>query len=86
MDSTRNSSEPTPWGGGAKIRVASVTRAGSGVVATVLALVFSVVSAAAQEQGESDLAKQSQNPIGNLVSLPLQNNTSFGIGPNDATL
>jgi len=65
-------------------RVASVTRAGSGVVATVLALVFSVFSAAAQEQGESDLAKQSQNPIGNLVSLPFQNNTSFGIGPNDA--
>jgi hypothetical protein len=30
-----------------------------------------------------DLAKASQNPIGNMVSLPLQNNTSFGIGPND---
>ena len=67
-----------------KVRVASVTRARRGIVATVLALVFSLVSAAAQEEGESDLAKQSQNPIGNLVSLPFQNNTSFGIGPDDA--
>jgi hypothetical protein len=31
-----------------------------------------------------DLAKASQNPVGNLVSLPFQNNTSFGIGPDDA--
>jgi hypothetical protein len=32
----------------------------------------------------ADLAKASQNPIGNLISLPFQNNTSFGIGPDDA--
>ena len=32
----------------------------------------------------SDLAKESQNPGGNLVSLPFQNTTSFGIGPDDA--
>ncbi len=31
-----------------------------------------------------DLAKASQNPVGNMISLPLQNNTSFGIGPDDA--
>ena len=31
-----------------------------------------------------DLAKASQNPIGSLISLPFQNNTSFGIGPDDA--
>jgi hypothetical protein len=54
------------------------------LAATLLTLVLSVVSAAAQEQGESDLAKQSQNPVGNLISLPFQNNTSFGIGPDDA--
>lgn len=51
---------------------------------SILALAFSVVTAVAQEQSESDLAKQSQNPVGNLVSLPFQNNTSFGIGPNDS--
>ena len=32
----------------------------------------------------NDLAKASQNPVGNMVSLPFQNNTSFGIGPEDA--
>src|SRR5277367_3520718 len=27
------------------------------------------------------LAKAAQNPIADLISFPLQNNTSFGIGP-----
>jgi hypothetical protein len=40
--------------------------------------------AGAQSNSASDLAKVSQNPIGNMVSLPLQNNTSFGIGPQNA--
>ncbi|MFC1799778.1 neuromedin U [Candidatus Eisenbacteria bacterium] len=38
----------------------------------------------AEDEGE-DLAKQAQNPISNLISLPLQNNTSFNIGPYDRT-
>jgi hypothetical protein len=38
-----------------------------------------------QEASQSDLAKQAQNPIANLISLPLQNNTNFGIGPDDET-
>ena len=33
----------------------------------------------------ANLAKQAQNPIANLISLPLQNNTNFGIGPEDET-
>src|SRR5271157_2300164 len=32
-----------------------------------------------------ELAKESQNPIANLISVPFQNNFNFGIGPNDAT-
>ena len=39
----------------------------------------------AQETSESDLAKQAQNPIANMISLPFQNNTNFGIGPKDKT-
>ena len=39
-------------------------------------------SAAAQQ--EAELAKQLQNPIAELVSVPLQNNWDFGIGPADA--
>ena len=34
---------------------------------------------------DQDLAKQAQNPIANLISLPFQNNTNFGIGPDDET-
>ncbi len=34
---------------------------------------------------EEDLAKQTQNPVSDLISVPFQNNTSFGIGPNDRT-
>jgi hypothetical protein len=40
-------------------------------------------SAIAAEQSTQDLAKASQNPIANLISLPFQNNTNFGIGPDD---
>jgi hypothetical protein len=36
-------------------------------------------------QATADLAKKSQNPIANIISLPLQNNTSFNVGPNEAT-
>ncbi|MDR9403577.1 MAG: hypothetical protein RI580_09065 [Halothece sp. Uz-M2-17] len=32
-----------------------------------------------------DLAKQSQNPIASLISVPLQNNTNFGVGELDRT-
>jgi hypothetical protein len=32
-----------------------------------------------------ELAKESQNPIANLISVPFQNNFNFGVGPNDAT-
>ncbi|MCP9874691.1 hypothetical protein [Synechococcus sp. Cruz CV-v-12] len=27
------------------------------------------------------LAKEAQNPITNLISLPFQNNSNFGVGP-----
>jgi hypothetical protein len=34
---------------------------------------------------ELDLARQSQNPIANLISVPFQNNTNFGVGQFDRT-
>jgi hypothetical protein len=42
-------------------------------------------SAVAAEQNTQDLAKASQNPIANQISLPIQNNTNIGIGPYDET-
>lgn len=35
--------------------------------------------------GDKDLRSQSQNPIANLISLPFQNNTDFGVGEFDRT-
>jgi hypothetical protein len=32
---------------------------------------------------ESELAKAAQNPVGELISLPLQNNTNLNVGPYD---
>jgi hypothetical protein len=32
---------------------------------------------------QAELAKAAQNPIANMISLPLQNNTNFGVGPGD---
>jgi len=37
----------------------------------------------AEDKGTQDLAKASQNPVSDLISLPLQNNTNFGVGPGD---
>ena len=35
---------------------------------------------------EEDLAKIAQDPIANIISIPFQNNTTFGVGPFDRTL
>ncbi len=44
--------------------------------------------AVAEEPGKAAnntaLAKQTQNPVANLISLPIQNNTDGGIGPDNA--
>lgn len=34
---------------------------------------------------DNNLAKQARNPVADLISLPFQNNTNFGIGPDDET-
>jgi hypothetical protein len=51
--------------------------------------IFTASSAAAQSEirsnddaSASDLAKKLQNPIGDLISVPFQNNTNFNAGPN----
>ena len=37
------------------------------------------------EKSTEELAKAAQNPIANMISLPLQNNTNLNIGPNDSS-
>lgn len=38
-----------------------------------------------KDHDASDLAKQTQNPVASLISLPFQSNTAFGLGQNKAT-
>jgi len=52
-------------------------------ISLFLFIVFLTTTAFSQSEGE--LAKQTQNPLANLISLPFQNNFDFNIGPNDRT-
>lgn len=51
------------------------------VAAAVLAA--TAAPAPAAEAADMDLAKTAQNPIADLISLPLQNNFEFGVGPGN---
>jgi hypothetical protein len=55
----------------------------TGIVAIVTCLVLTIATFAAADD-QADLAKESQNPIGNIISLPFENNFDFGVGPEDA--
>jgi hypothetical protein len=48
---------------------------------TLVLTVFLVGTSQAQE----DMAKQSQNPLGTIISSPIESNFFFGIGPSDST-
>ena len=71
-----------------------LTTVWTSAVATFFAIIsftVALVGANAAESGDDQesqtekLAKETQNPIANLISVPFQNNFNFGIGPNDAT-
>jgi hypothetical protein len=51
-------------------------------IAGLLLLALAVAPATAQPTAE-ELSQQAANPIANLISFPLQNNTDFGLGPYD---
>lgn len=50
----------------------------------LLAVLFSLTAGPATAEGDKDLAKESQNPIGNIISLPFENTTEFDVGTEDA--
>ena len=54
-------------------------------LATALACVILPASQARAELSSEELAKLAQNPVGNLISLPFQNNTNFDVGPLEKT-
>jgi hypothetical protein len=47
----------------------------------MLATAFMAASSARAERSAEDLAKLAQNPVGNLISVPFQNNTNLNYGP-----
>ena len=38
-----------------------------------------------EDSADEELAKKPQNPIANMIIVPFQNNTSYGIGPDGRT-
>ncbi len=56
-------------------------------IAVLAALCLAVGAPVQAQEGPSaeELAKLTQNPIANLISVPLQNNTNFDVGPENGT-
>jgi hypothetical protein len=52
--------------------------------AALTAAMLMAMSAAHAQQGE-DLRAAAQNPVGDLISVPFQNNTNFDIGRSENT-
>ncbi len=54
-------------------------------IAVLLGIALLSATPALAEMSAEELAKLSQNPVGNLISLPFQNNTNLNVGPQDRT-
>ena len=54
-----------------------------GPLTRVAALAATLLAAMSAADAQEDLREAAQNPIGDLISLPFQNNTNFGIGQTD---
>ncbi len=50
-----------------------------------ISLTLTTATVGAEELSEQELAKQTQNPVSNLISVPFQNNTSYKSGPRERT-
>jgi hypothetical protein len=50
-------------------------------MALLAATAVSIAVPARAEMSAEELAKLAQNPVGNLISVPFQNNTNYNVGP-----
>ena len=51
---------------------------------TIFAAMALLLAGSCDALAQEDLAKKSQNPLGDLISFTSENSTSFGLGPEDA--
>jgi hypothetical protein len=51
----------------------------------LIALFAGTATSALAEMSAEELAKLAQNPVGNLISVPFQNNTNLNFGPEKGT-
>lgn len=56
---------------------------GAGKVITASLALFITWSGVAAQEDDKELAKKTQNPVSDLISLPFQNNFNIGLGPDD---
>ena len=57
----------------------------SAKISLMLAAAILLATPAHAELSAEELAKLAQNPVGNLISVPFQNNTNFNVGPYNGT-
>jgi len=55
------------------------------IVATLSMGLLFVATGTSAEMSAEELAKLAQNPVGNLISVPFQNNTNLNFGPEKGT-
>jgi len=61
------------------------THIGNVIVFLLMGAILFSINLSAQTDETAELAKKTQNPVSDLISLPFQNNTNFGLGPHNRT-
>jgi len=56
-----------------------------GIQLLLVCLSSGSLASLARAENSSDIAKQAQNPIASLISVPFQNSTTFGVGEHGGT-
>ena len=51
----------------------------------LIIVTFFALMGFSQESRKEELAKEAQNPLANMISIPFQNNTTYRIGDNNST-
>jgi hypothetical protein len=59
------------------------SRSTGGRAALGLLLLIACLPGLARAQDDAELARKTQNPVADLISVPFQNNLNFGVGPGD---